>query len=115
MKTSERKNAKRLKALKTLEAKYPDRFEAELERLFQAWSEEAWKRAKNRQLPPAGELIKIASQYGLEKEIACEVIKAVECTLQGPGFPTRSVIRPKGVKQADAVARWEKAWIGERR
>ena len=115
MKTSDRKNAKRLKALKALKQNDPARFEAELERLFQAWSEEAWKRAKNRQLPPAGELIRIASQYGLEKEMSCEVIKAVERTLQGPGFPTRSVIRPKGVKQADAVERWEEVWDTRRR
>ena len=115
MKTSERKNAKRLKVLKALKHNDPARFEADLERLFQAWSEEAWKRAKNHQLPPAGELIRIASQYGLEKEMTFEVIKAVEFHMGGPGFPSRSVIRPKGAKQAEAVERWEEVWNRGRR
>lgn len=115
MKTSERKNAKRIKALVALKQSDPARFDAEVERLFQAWSEEAWRRAKNHQLPPAGELIKIAGQYGLEEEMACEVVKAVECRMEGPGFPTRSVIRPKGVKQAEAVERWEEVWGTGRR
>lgn len=96
MTTSQRKNAKRMKMLTALKKSSPEHLEAELERLFQAWSEEAWRRAKNNELPPASELIKIASQYGLEKEMACEVIKAVKCHMGGPGFPTRSVIRAKG-------------------
>jgi hypothetical protein len=41
---------------------------------------------KDRQLPPAGELIKIASQYGLETEIAYEVVKAVEQNLARSWF-----------------------------
>ncbi len=110
MKTSDRKNAKRIKALIALKESSPEHFAAELERLFQAWSEEAWWRVKDHGLPPAGELIKIASQYGLEKEMAGEVIRAVECHMAGPGFPTRSVIRPKGIKQTDAAEKWEKVW-----
>ena len=110
MKTSDRKNSKRLKALIALKEKSPERYEAEIDRLFQAWSEEAWRRAKDHGLPPAGELIKTASQFGLEKEIAGEVIKAVEFHMAGPGFPSRSVVRPKGSNQADAAEKWKKVW-----
>lgn len=115
MKTSDRKNAKRIKALMALKESSPEHFAAELERLFQGWSEEARRRAKDRELPPAGELIKIASQYGLEKEMAYEVIKAVERNLGGPGFPSQSVIRPKGKGETEAVERWEKVWRTGRR
>lgn len=115
MTTSQRKNAKRMKMLMALKESSPEHFEVELERLFQAWSEEVWQRTKDRTLPPAGELIKIASQYGLGKEMAREVVKAVNRNLQGPGFPSRSVVQPKGVKQADAVERWKKVWGTEGR
>ena len=115
MKTSERKNAKRIRALMALKETSLEHYEAEMERLFQAWSDEVWRRVKDRTLPSAGELIRIASPYGLEKELAGEVIKAVARSMGGPGFPSRSVIRPKGMNQADAVETWKKVWGTEAR
>jgi len=95
MRTSERKNLKRVKALRALQVKDPEQFEAEKTRLLCAWRDEAWRRVKNRDLPSASALIKIASQFGLGAEMAVEVIEAVQKGLCGPAFISRSVVRPK--------------------
>lgn len=92
MTTSERKNAKRMKKLQSLQATNPERFEVEKDRLLQAWGYEAWRRVRNGSLPPAGALIDIANQYGLAKEVAWDVIQAVQSELAGPGFVNRSFV-----------------------
>ena len=110
MRTSERKNLKRLKALRALQSEDPVRFEAEKVRLLEAWSAEAWRWVKvhneqdekspSRGLPPAGALIELARQFGLEAEMTVEVIKAVQSELDGPAFISRSVACPKEGKSA---------------
>ncbi len=101
MKTSERKNLKRLKALKAPEAKRPDRLGAEKARLLQAWTEEVWRRVKNSQLPPAGALIEVAEKVGLGADLKVEVIKAVNMELGGPEFVSRSTLGARGVASPD--------------
>lgn len=91
MTTSERKNHKRLKALAGLARSNRGAFEAERTRLLLAWSEEARLRVRNRELPPASELIETARLFGLDGELAWEVIKQVTSTLDGPSFVTRSI------------------------
>lgn len=120
MRTSERKHAKRLKALRALQAKDPARFEAEKTRLFQAWCAEAWRRVRaqneeerklpSRNFPPAGVLIEIASQFGLGAEMTVEVIKAVQRELGGPAFVSRSVARPKQGTHPDIIAALERQY-----
>lgn len=95
MKTSERKNLKRLKALKALEARYPSRFEAEKTSLLDAWTGEVWRRVRNRHLPCASALIDVAERFGLGADLRVEVIKAVNTELGGPGFVSRSTLRPR--------------------
>ncbi len=48
-------------------------------------------RVSNRELPPAGELLETAKLFGLDGELAWEVIKQVSATLGGPSFVTRSL------------------------
>ncbi len=91
MTTSERKNHKRLKALAGLKRSNRGAFEAERTRLLLAWSDEARLRVRNRELPPASELIETARLFGLDGELAWEVIKQVTATLDGPSFVTRSI------------------------
>lgn len=95
MTTSERKNAKRMKKLQSLQATNPERFEVEKDRLLQAWGYEAWRRVRNGSLPPAGALIDIANQYGLGKEVTWDVIQAVHSELGGPSFVSRSLVMQK--------------------
>jgi len=95
MKTSERRNAKRMRKLRQLKAYEPRRYEAEKARLVRAWCAEAWRRACKPDLPPAGELIAIAERFGLDADVAPEVIRAIRAELGGPGFLSHSVARPK--------------------
>jgi hypothetical protein len=96
MTTSERKNAKRMKKLQSLQTTNPERFEVEKDRLLRAWEYEAWRRVKDRSLPPAGALIEVANQHGLGKEVAWDVIQAVHSERAGPGFVNRSYFLSRG-------------------
>lgn len=95
MTTSERKNAKRMKKLQSIQATNPERFEVEKDQLLQAWGHEIWHRVKDRTQPPVSALIEIASRYGLRQEVAWEAIQAVACELGGPGFSSRSLALQK--------------------
>jgi len=107
MKTSDRKNAKRLKALTALAARDSQAFDAERRRLLEMWTAEIWRRVRDKKLPPADVLLKIAEQFGLGEELEVVLNKAVRAELGGPAFISRSVIRPRNLRP-DLVAAWEK-------
>jgi hypothetical protein len=91
--------------LEALKTSNPHRYEAELKGLFAAWVRETWRRARDLTLPPAGDLVAVAEQYGLGTEVAREVIKAVDCELGGPRFASRSVRLLRAETHPDAHQR----------
>lgn len=100
MTKSQRRTIARLKMLQELRL---EPLKAEIARLLSEWSNQAWRRVRDKSQPPASELIDIASRYGLRKEMELIVISAVQCERCGPSFLGCSVVFPGNGGHPDVV------------